>query len=380
MLYLLFWLAEDALSPYLGLIYQSRGMSGLQIGLLNNVFSITVILSALMLGMVSDRYGNSRRLLAMLSVGLLFATLLLSVGRGFIPLALFTSAYGLFYSPYNGIADQMLMLQLRDRPNDYGRYRLGGTIGAGIGVIIAGIILSRESGRTTGLFITYWIAMALTLPVIFSLPGTRPTASGGRRVSLLDFREIVLNRRFIPVYSILFVWGLTESSMMQFQAIHIVNEGFPESLTSVFIALSMVGEAISFAATPKIVVRLGNRRALALAFFLQFMKISALTLVGVLPLALVGALQLTGGAAYALVYSIATSLVSRSFPEKYGYTAQTLKLVVNRGMGVSLGTLSMGIAMNHGLLKQMYAILAATAMTYMGVILLTRVYRFADRT
>ena len=369
MLYLLFWLAEDALAPYLGLYYQSRGMDGVQIGLLNNVFSVVVILSALSVGMAGDRYGNSRRLLAFLSVGLIAATFLLSVGAGFIILVLCTALYAFFYSPYNGIADQMLMLELRDSPESYGRYRLGGTVGAGIGVIIAGLILSR-SGRISRLFITYWAAMLLTLPVIYSLP---------QKGSLADFRRIFLHRHFVPVYGILLVWGLTESSMMQFQAIHIVNEGFPESLTSTFIALSMVGEAVSFALAPRIVICLGRRRALGLAFLLQFLKIAALTMIRSLPLALVGALQLTGGAAYAIVYSTATSLISKEFPEQLGYSAQTLKLVVNRGIGVSLGTLSMGIALSAGRLKYMYAALSAIALAYACFVLATRFYRFIDR-
>ncbi len=378
MLYLLFWLAEDALAPYLGLYYQSRGMDGVQIGLLNNVFSVVVILSALSVGMAGDRYGNSRRLLAFLSAGLIAATFLLSVSAGFIILILCTALYAFFYSPYNGIADQMLMLELHDSPESYGRYRLGGTVGAGIGVIIAGLILSH-TGRISGLFITYWAAMLLTFPVIYSLPQGSKGDPSGKKVSLADFRRIFLHRHFVPVYGILLVWGLTESSMMQFQAIHIVNEGFPESLTSTFIALSMVGEAVSFALAPRIVTCLGRRRALGVAFLLQFLKIAALTMIRSLPLALVGALQLTGGAAYAIVYSTATGLISKEFPDQLGYSAQTLKLVVNRGIGVSLGTLSMGIALSAGRLKYMYAALSAIALAYACFVLGTRFYRFIDR-
>lgn len=378
LLYLLFWLAEDALAPYLGLFYQSRGMDGIQVGLLNNIFSVTVIVSSIVIGMAGDRYGNSRRLLTILSIGLIAATGTLALGRSFAALAACTAAYGLFYSPFNGIVDQMLMLKISDRPNTYGRYRLGGTVGAGIGVIIAGIILSRN-GTTTGLFATYWIAMVLTLPVIFSLPRTVASNADGR-ASLLDFRQILLNRHFFPVYGILLVWGFTESSMMQFQAIHIVNEGFSKSLTSVFIALSMVGEATSFALMPRITTRLGRQRTLGLAFLLQFFKIAALTLIRTLPLPLVGLFQLVGGAAYAPVYSIATELVSRTFPEKLGYSAQTLKLVVNRGMGVSLGTLSMGTALKLGHLKGMYAFLAAVALLYATFVLATRCYRFANHS
>ena len=85
---------------------------------------------------------------------------------------------------------------------------------------------------------------------------------------------------------------------------------------------------------------------------------------------------------YCISYSFAFLLyiISRTFPEKLGYSAQTLKLVVNRGMGVSLGTLSMGTALKLGHLKGMYAFLAAVALLYATFVLATRCYRFANHS
>ena len=103
----------------------------------------------------------------------------------------------------------------------------------------------------------------------------------------------------------------------------------------------------------------------------------ALALPGFLPLPLVIFCQIIGGGAYASLYSVITQAISARFPEKISCSAHTLKLVVNRGIGTTCGSLLLGVLYERGALTQAYAILALTAGLYIGISLF---YALVNRT
>ena len=98
-IYMCFWLAENSLSPYLGLYYESRGLSGTQIGVINSVFSVAVILSALAIGVIGDKLQNSRTILLLLCAGMILGVASLAAGAGYIQILGAIVLYGCAYSP-----------------------------------------------------------------------------------------------------------------------------------------------------------------------------------------------------------------------------------------------------------------------------------------
>ena len=119
-----------------------------------------------------------------------------------------------------------------------------------------------------------------------------------------------------------------------------------------------------FAAIPKIFNKLGKRKTIALAYLLQFGRAGALALLGVLPLPVVIILQMTGGGAYAALYSTITQMIGETFPEKIACTAHNLKLVVTRGIGTTVGSMFLGILYDNGMTVPAYYTLAAIAALY----------------
>ncbi len=357
-LYFLFWLGENALASYLGLYYEAKGLGGVQIAVVNSVFSIAVVAAALFAGAIGDQIASTRSLLLALSGAMIAGTALLYVSSSYAMILLSVVIYGIGYSPFNGVADQMLMKRLEDHPERFGRLRMGGTIGAGVGVILAGLLM-REESRFAALFAIYWAAAALCLLAVLRLP---KEAGAKERATWRDYVLVVRHKRFLPIYLTLVVWGFTESSVMQFQALHIVASGYPQSYTSVFIALAMVGEAIMFAFAPKLHERLGEERLIGLAFLLQFFRVGTLALVQWLPVPVTAFFQFTGGGAYAAVYSTITQQVSRSFPPSIGCSAQNLKLVAYRGVGMTCGLMLIGVFYKAGRSAIAFSILALFAL------------------
>ena len=356
-LYFLFWLAENCLASYLGIFYEEKGLGGMQIAVINSTFSIAVVAAALFVGALADRIFSQKALLVWLSAALLLGTGLLYVSRSYAMILLSIIVYGFGYSPFNGVCDQMLMKRLEDRPELFGRLRMGGTIGAGVGVAIAGLLMRKES-HFTALFVVYWLGAGLCLLTALRLP---EQAGEKQRASLRDYLHVIQNKSFLPIYLTFVVWGFTESSVMQFQALHIVASGLPQSFTSVFIALAMLGEASMFALAPKLRVRLGANGLIAAAFSLQFFRVGTLALVARLPVPVTAFFQFTGGGAYAAVYSTLTQKISEEFPERIGCSAQNLKLVAYRGIGMTCGLMLIGAFYKAGRSDAAFSVLALCA-------------------
>lgn len=361
-IYLCFWMAENNLSPYLGLYYEKRGLSGTQIGVISSVFSAAVVLSALAVGIIGDKFRDSRKILLSLCGGMILGAGGLAAGTGYWGIMAAVILYGCAYSPFNGIVDKLLMDQMKGQEAGFGTYRMGGTIGAGIGVVIAGISLRYLPFFS--IFINYWIIMALCAFFAAKLPVSRPVSEG--TAGWRDYYMVIRHKRFLSIYVPMAIWGFTESGVMQFQALHVARCGYSSTYTSVFIAAAMVGESLMFAAVPRVMRRLGKKNTITLAYLLQFGRAGALALLGVLPLPVVICLQMTGGGAYAGLYSTITQAVGETFPEKTAYTAHNLKLVVTRGIGASIGFLFLGVLYDRGNLSLAYCVLAGVAALFAG--------------
>ena len=138
-------MGENALSSYLGIFYEAKGLGGVQIAVINSVFSIAVVAAALFAGAIGDQISSTRSLLLALSIAMILGTALLYISASYTMILLSVIIYGVGYSPFNGVADQMLMNRLENHPERFGQIRMGGTIGAGVGVVLAGLLMQHGS-------------------------------------------------------------------------------------------------------------------------------------------------------------------------------------------------------------------------------------------
>ncbi|MPL96377.1 putative 3-phenylpropionic acid transporter [bioreactor metagenome] len=360
-LYFFFWAAENCLGPYLGVYYKAIGLTGMKIGIVNGAFSVAVIVASLLIGAVGDKLGNTKRLLLFLLAGMIAGTAFLFVSRTFTLILIAVSLYGFSGSPVNGIADKILMDHLQDKPESFGVYRLGGTIGAGIGIIAAGLLITVS--HFSFLFYFYWLSLLICFTYTLRIPVTE-NDRGMEKSRWSDYIIIVKNKSFIPIYITMMIWGFTEVGSSSFQALHIVACGFKSSYTSVFVTFSLIGEGIGFVLIPHLMNKIKWKHLLAFTFLLQFFKIGTMTLLRVLPLPVVIFFQFTGGGAFAIIYSIITQAISASYPSKVSCSAQTLKLVANKGIGLSCGSLMFGYLYENYSLTVGYGILTVISIVF----------------
>lgn len=144
-LYLTYYASLGALMPYLPIYYQSLGHTGSSIGILGAVKPLTTFLVAPIWGILSDRHGNHVSLLQFTFVSSLLFQLM--VGWGVVNLTfLIASVFitALFNAPVKSLIDTVVMEKLTNEEDRhrFGRLRLWGQIGFGVGSSLVGSLLS----------------------------------------------------------------------------------------------------------------------------------------------------------------------------------------------------------------------------------------------
>ncbi len=98
LLYFLLFAAIGVFAPFVNVYYRSIGLSGTQIGLINTLGPLAGMLSAALCGMLNDRFGRTRLLLAVGILGAITGALILARVRVFSLIAVTACVYGLFNS------------------------------------------------------------------------------------------------------------------------------------------------------------------------------------------------------------------------------------------------------------------------------------------
>lgn len=131
--------------PYLPVYYHSLGHGGLIIGMLGAVKPLTTFIVAPFWGILSDKTGDRYRILYFTFLVSVAAQILVSFRQdvSFLVAMVFITAF--FNAPVKSLIDTMVMDNLPDR-RQYGRLRLWGQMGFGLGSSGVGILLSKSKG------------------------------------------------------------------------------------------------------------------------------------------------------------------------------------------------------------------------------------------
>ena len=380
-IFVFFWLASNIILPYIGLFYETKGYSDSSIGVLSGSFQFMVVLSAILVGWIADRVKRPGPMVFLLTIGMVFAAFLLYKSTVYAATLFCVLLLSFCYAPVNGITDKVLMEKLKEEPQKYAKCRSGGTVGAGLGIIIAGLLLSEDSFRN--IFIGFAAALIPCLICSFFFDnGNKSVENAAREKSACGlaggasaaaakeqtdvpssgakaYRAFLHNKDTVFIYLSLAVWGITESGTGTFQAMLVDDCGYPAALTSVYVVMAMIGEFIGFQLISRGIRRDAYKKALALSFILQLFRIFSMALLGILPLPLIIFFQFTGGGSFAIMYSVTTFLVDETYPGNVLYMAHSLKRVASNGIGNMLGLVFLGNMFDRGLGRQGYMIIAA---------------------
>src|SRR5215210_2394778 len=145
--YFLYFSAFASLIPFFVLFYQRLGFNGAQIGLLTGVPPLIILVGGPFLTGVADST-QRHRLIMGLGLAVAIGTMLIMPSmKAFVIVFILIIIFNFFMSPVSPLADSATVQMLGDERAQYGRIRLGGTIGWGLFAPIAGALVENYGLR-----------------------------------------------------------------------------------------------------------------------------------------------------------------------------------------------------------------------------------------
>lgn len=147
-LFLCYYSSLGCLLPYLPIYYHSLGFNGAHIGYLGAIKPLTTFLLAPLWGILSDNAKNSHSTILMVTftVGLLCQLSMCIYDTSFVWLVSTVFLASIFNAPVKSLMDSMVMNTLpKDNKSDYGKTRLWGQLGSGLGSSMIGFLLSQNN-------------------------------------------------------------------------------------------------------------------------------------------------------------------------------------------------------------------------------------------
>jgi PPP family 3-phenylpropionic acid transporter len=370
-IYFFNYFASSALIPYIALYYSSvLGLSGAQIGTLLAVSPlISLFATPFWTGMADARSIHRRVLLtgiAALAGIYAFFPFLTSFAAFFIC----AIVLAVFASPVSTLQDSAAMHMLGTARDQYGRVRIWGTVGWGVGAPLFGLLLD-----SLGLVWMFWI-YALLMLVNLLMSRRLEFDQEVRNVAFMfGVRDLLRNPRWLLFFGVSFVAfvGIAANGGYMALLIEQLSGSNPALLGIVMPASAIVGvnllastifEAPVMFFSSVFMNRLGTRGMLLLS-------LAAISLRNVLYAFVqtpdhVLLLQTLHGLTFATLWIAGVNFVAQNAPRGLGATAQGLFNTVTFGLGLGGGNFIGGLLLDWLGVGPMLA--ATGALVFIGLI------------
>ncbi len=226
-LYYLFWLgAGGFIYPFISLFYKEQGLSGTQMGLLGTVASIIGLVSAPLIGRLSDNVANPRRVLQVCLMGSAILFLILSQQNVFLWIAVIIALEAMIGAPIFPLSDAQALNVANHQKEGYGSIRLWGSLGWAVTAFIGGWIVERTG--LVSVFVGYAICFglcSLMLGALTTPPSLAPKDDEPHPPLKDVLRGLLRDRALIGLAITFAIFWLTSNGRQQFEALYMQQLG-----------------------------------------------------------------------------------------------------------------------------------------------------------
>ena len=265
--YFLYYAAYGIFIVYINLYYQSIGLSGTQIGLINTLSPLVGIFSGTLWGMVNDRFGRVRLLLLITAGGSILSVLGLSKAQTFLAIMPLAGLYSLFTSPIPPLLDNINLGILAGRHERYGRQRIFGSLGYIISTWGFGFILQRIG--LSYLFVSCALVLLLLCLALTWLPNQPVVLTQSLRRGLT---ALIRQPDWIFFSASVFLMWVASSGMYNFLGIYLKSMGGSDSLIGTASGLTAISETPVMLFSAVLIGKFGSKRLLYVAFFIYGLR------------------------------------------------------------------------------------------------------------
>jgi len=188
LLYVLYYSGQAIYSAYFNLYLSGIGFSNTMIGLTVSLSTLLLLMVQPFWGIISDRAKNKNSVLKILFLFSGLSAMMYYLSADYFYVIIISLVFTMFYAALTPLQDNTTLEYLKDKKWDFGKIRMGGTIGYAVAVAAAGIMIkSRYSS-------IFWL-ISLFLLLCFALMYIIPPVPGYRtRTEKASFSEILKNR------------------------------------------------------------------------------------------------------------------------------------------------------------------------------------------
>jgi MFS transporter, PPP family, 3-phenylpropionic acid transporter len=323
-LWVLFFFQYAAIGVYftfLNIYYKEIGLTSTQIGLMSMVGSAVGMGGSFLWGYASDRSGRPNRLIAFGALGGLLAAQCiplvqaLNLANPFFCYALIASVTSLMISAPGTLVDSTSIAMLGERANDYGRYRLAGTIGYILTTISAGYILERSG--LVWIFPGYALMMFVFALAALRLPrrGVRLAGAGWGKIG-----QMLRSPALLLLATTVFLFWIAFNASIMFFGVALKAMGASTALISYASVIGAVIEIPFMALSGRMIQRFGPVRLLWFAILLQVIRFFLLSRMTDPVWAV--AINMLNGPGFVLFFNSLLNYISRLAPPSLLATAQ----------------------------------------------------------
>jgi MFS transporter, PPP family, 3-phenylpropionic acid transporter len=365
--YFLLFGAYAFVLPFLVLYYQEAGFTGTQIGLLSGITPLVTMLGTSLWTALADAKRQHRLIMSLALLIGAFTLFAFPFFTTFIPVLLFAVLFFAFFAPLSSLADNSTMHMLGDKKEMYGRIRLGGTIGFGIAVTLAGILVQRY-----GLSLAFWgggvlllLALVISQNFVHSTQLLKESARHG-------IRTLLANRHWLLFLMLAFAGGLGLAGTNTYLFPYMKELGANETTMGLAMTIGTIAEMPVLFFGNLLLQRFKPFRLLILAIFFTGLRLLALAASGTPTLVLVA--QILNGLTFPPMWIAGVAYAYENAPTGLGATAQGMFGAMVFGFGAAAGGFAGGPLLENIGGRGLYIVFGLAVFGIVGLaILLQRV-------
>ena len=266
-MYFFQFLAVGSYFVYLNVYYRQAGLSGTQIGIITMTSSIIGVVSGIAWGYLSDRTGKPRLLIAGGAMGAVVVAQFFPFVHSFWAFFGLSCLAGSMSSALPTLVDGVTLAMLGSKSENYGRYRLGGSIGYILASSTSGFLYDR-----TGLsliFPIYGLMMSLFALTALLLPNI-PVKLEKRAMTQIG-RMMRQPAWMIFAIAIFLIWVAYYGNIM-YLGVVLMSMGGSQSLIGMAMISGAIIEIPFLAFSGALIRRYGLTRLLMVAMVLMILR------------------------------------------------------------------------------------------------------------
>lgn len=331
-----FFAAYGSIMPFLVLYYEQIGLVGREIGLLSAFPPLMILLGSAIWGAVADITSRHRRILLFSILGAAISGLFIGFNSDFLALIPIVLIFAFFVSPIVPLLDNSVLASLKDRGDQYGKFRLWGAVGWGLSTPLVGMI-TDQFGLSWSFYL-YVFLMMVGFMVAFNMPVAQIGIGS-------EFREglgILVRARRTQIFflTMLFV-GIGLAVIDVYLFLHLQNLGATNSLMGFTLTVGTISEIFIFTYADRLIQRWGTERLLVVSIFALALQLIAYSLIDEPAFALV--VQVLHGPSFAGMWSAGVAIARQVAPKGMGATSQGLFSSILFGVGGIAGSVIGGV-------------------------------------